>query len=348
MVVFLLIAYRFRCLCDDAKYAMLQRMEQTNNLNKLFLSHKTFLSLMSDFTSQRFSHGHLFLSSDNAMVNGFALAVAQMIVCFFNSNCGQCEGCRLFNKETHPDVLVYPKGQKFLVADAASIIEQVYIKPLIAKHKVFVLLNFNQANEQSQNKLLKILEEPPEHVVFLVAASNESGVLLTVRSRLSKTSVASFGAEELKNALQNYTSNSQLIANAIFACNNNLGQAIEFVQSAQMQKQFEFAKKIVCEMTKSAEILPFSKELAKDREHFVASIRFLNLILIKMLQAKDVPSMLQDEALVAANMQFSKMALLKILELINESKRHADSYVNVASSVDKLLFGLLEVKYKWK
>jgi len=343
-----MLAYRLRCLCESAKYAMLQKMEQTSNLNKLFLSHKTFLSLASDFSSHRFSHGHLFFSSDQVLVNAFALAVAQMIVCSSHNLCGQCEGCRLFHKETHPDVLIYPKGPKFLVADAASVIEQVYIKPMIATQKVFVLLNFNQANEQSQNKLLKILEEPPEHVVFLLAASNESGVLLTVRSRLSKTSVASFAPNVLKNALQAYTSNLPLIEDALFASNHNLGFAIEFVQSVQLQKQFEFAKKMVCEMTKSAEILPFSKDLAKDRDHFVACIRFLNLIIVKMLEAKDVPSLLQNEALAAANMQFSKMALLKILELIHESKRHADSYVNVASSVDKLLFGLLEVKYKWK
>lgn len=326
---------------------MMTQMENLE-LTPLFYNHKTFQSVLSDYRANLFSHGYLFLSSDSTLVNAFALAVAQMLVCNTHTNCKQCEGCLLLHKQTHPDVLIYPKCEKFLVADSNSILEQVYIKPMISGTKVFVLNSFHLANEQSQNKLLKILEEPPKNVVFLLTASNESGVLVTVKSRLHKVSVAGFSEEQLIAALKKQTHSDSLIFEAIFASGGLLGNAVQYLQSKASQAHFQFAKKLICEMTRSTEILPYTKELSKDKEHFASKLQFVYLLLYKMLQAKENNAPLPFPELQQSASQFSRQALLHALDLVGQAKKQADSFVSLATISDKLLFGLLEVKYKWK
>ena len=67
------------------------------------------------------------------------------------------------------DVKIYPKNnQKLLVADSNEIVNEAYIKPVNLPYKIFIINNFDQSTEEAQNKLLKVLEEPPQNVYFLL------------------------------------------------------------------------------------------------------------------------------------------------------------------------------------
>lgn len=99
------------------------------------------------------------------------------------SPCGVCGACKKAEAGTHPDVSVLGKD-KVSVDDVRKVRESAYLSPNEAARRVIVLESVENFNASSQNALLKILEEPPEGVVFLLTASAKSAVLPTVLSRV--------------------------------------------------------------------------------------------------------------------------------------------------------------------
>ena len=120
--------------------------------------------------------------------------------------------CALIDGETYSDCLILPaKGAKFTVNDAARIVDESLLHPVEEEKKLFVLDAFDTASALVQNKLLKILEEPPAGVYFLLGASGEGAVLPTVLSRMRKLTVPPFSEEAVITALtRNHAGDGEL------------------------------------------------------------------------------------------------------------------------------------------
>lgn len=108
----------------------------------------------------------------------------------------------LIDAEGYTDCLFYPEaGKKFDVAQTARMEEELLLRPVEGNVKLFVISDFSEANAQSQNKLLKSLEEPPEGVYFLLCASNAFAILPTVLSRVKKLEIQPFSEEDIAQTL---------------------------------------------------------------------------------------------------------------------------------------------------
>ncbi len=102
----------------------------------------------------------------------------------------------------YPDCKAYPKDGKRLTAEeAVEIVEECSVKAVEGDRKVFLIDKFDEALAPAQNKLLKMLEEPPEGVVFLLGARKEYSVLTTVLSRTEKVELRPFPVEAVKDCL---------------------------------------------------------------------------------------------------------------------------------------------------
>ena len=97
-----------------------------------------------------------------------------------------CKACIMLSAGSHPDLFTFPKGKNFLVADAEQVSSEAQISPMFARNKVLILQGMDTATPQSQNKMLKLLEDPPASTVFLLSAANEESVLRTIISRCHK------------------------------------------------------------------------------------------------------------------------------------------------------------------
>ncbi len=87
---------------------------------------------------------------------------------------------------THPDFVTFvPEGplRQITMQQMRLLRDRAQLKPLRGKHRVFLIDHLERANEQSANSLLKILEEPPDHLVILATAENLYDLLPTIRSR---------------------------------------------------------------------------------------------------------------------------------------------------------------------
>jgi DNA polymerase-3 subunit delta' len=106
---------------------------------------------------------------------------------------------------THPDFVTFaPDGplRQLTIQQVRLLRERAQLKPSRGSHRVFLIDHLERANEQSANSLLKVLEEPPDHLVLIATAENLYDLLPTIRSRsvvlqmsrLSETEMAEFAA----------------------------------------------------------------------------------------------------------------------------------------------------------
>jgi DNA polymerase III subunit delta' len=99
---------------------------------------------------------------------------------------------------THPDFLTFPPDgplRQISIEQMRMLKERAQFKPLHGARRVFLIDHIDRANEQAANSLLKTLEEPPEHLILLLAAENPYDLLPTIRSR-----AVSFHLAPLSNA----------------------------------------------------------------------------------------------------------------------------------------------------
>ncbi len=118
--------------------------------------------------------------------------IAAALVCNSDAEipCGECPHCFKAEKGLHPDISIYPprkengsKNELFSVKYIREIRENAYIMPNEAEKKVYILTEAQLMNEQAQNAFLKILEEPPAFVVFILLASTKNIFIETILSR---------------------------------------------------------------------------------------------------------------------------------------------------------------------
>ena len=94
--------------------------------------------------------------------------------------------CKNAANHNHPDIIkIAPlEGKKNIaVSQVRELKSDAYIKPHMSQKKVFIIDYADTLNEQSQNALLKVLEEPPENVIFILIAETKASFLETIISR---------------------------------------------------------------------------------------------------------------------------------------------------------------------
>lgn len=146
----------------------------------------------------RLSHAVVFEGGDADTRIALAKYTAAALVCpGENPPCGECGSCIKAAAGSHPDIIEVSAGdgaKTFSVDRIREIRSMAYIFPNESEKKVFILRGADTMTEQAQNALLKILEEPPSFVTFILECRSKSVLLPTV---LSRSDVYSLGDEKL-------------------------------------------------------------------------------------------------------------------------------------------------------
>jgi DNA polymerase-3 subunit delta' len=102
----------------------------------------------------------------------------------------------------HPDFLTFPPEgplRQISIAQMRLLKERAQFKPLHGNRRVFLIDQADRANEQAANSLLKILEEPPDHLILIVTANNVYDLLPTIRSRSVLLNFSPLTSEEMRD-----------------------------------------------------------------------------------------------------------------------------------------------------
>lgn len=142
------------------------------------------------FAENQLLHAYLLVCPDVLTRQAVSLKTAKSLMCRYSDKttaepCGKCSDCIKVESHTHPDLFETGKdGNKVSVDDIRKISDEAYLSSNEADCKVFLLHDADKYNAESQNALLKILEEPPSHIKFVLTAASVSPILPTVRSRV--------------------------------------------------------------------------------------------------------------------------------------------------------------------
>jgi replication-associated recombination protein RarA len=135
----------------------------------------------------RFVHAYIISCPSESERESEADTLARSIVCTgAKPPCGKCENCRKAMEGIHPDIIkVSPaEGKRMITVDQVRTIRSdAYVVPNDAEEKVYIISDAGRMNINAQNAFLKVLEEPPAHVHFIMTADNPGELLPTVRSR---------------------------------------------------------------------------------------------------------------------------------------------------------------------
>ncbi len=124
--------------------------------------------------------------------------------------CENCHNCLSFNKNNHPDIIEIDAASKTSVDDIRKIIESSDYKPLISKYTVFIIDEVHMLSKGAFNALLKILEEPPEHIIFIFATTEPQKIPLTVISRCQRYDLRRLTFDEISQLLDEIAKKEQL------------------------------------------------------------------------------------------------------------------------------------------
>ena len=133
------------------------------------------------------SHFYLISGPKGSGKHTLAKLLAQAILCQGGSKpCGVCGPCRKIESGNHPDFITVedPEHKNVAVKIVRQIREDVFIRPNESAYKIYLFPQ--ELGTEGQNALLKILEEPPKHGVFILLADNPEKLLTTVRSRCTE------------------------------------------------------------------------------------------------------------------------------------------------------------------
>lgn len=124
--------------------------------------------------------------------------------------CEECVNCISFNNHNHPDIIEIDAASKTSVDDIRRIIESAEYKPLQGKYKIFIIDEVHMLSKGAFNALLKTLEEPPPHVIFIFATTEVQKIPTTIISRCQRYDLKRLGFEEIFKLLEHIAKEENL------------------------------------------------------------------------------------------------------------------------------------------
>ena len=255
------------------------------------LANESISSTVENFIKyDRIPHAILIEGDEGVGKHTLARFIALGAVCSESDKpCNFCKQCIMAKNGSNPDVItVLPEENKknFSVDQIRSLRQDAYVKPHSAEKKVYIIDGAERMNEQSQNALLKILEEPPKNVIFILVTFSKTSLLQTIRSRCITLSLVppeeSVAVAEVERVCG---CEKEIALEAVRKSKNSIGLAIKYVA----KKNEDVALKVAREFLQGLftfselELLKLLQTVSRDRK--TADDFFMQL---KILIAHDI------------------------------------------------------------
>ena len=167
-------------------YQVLARKWRPKKFTELMGQEHVVTVLVNALEQQRLHHAYLFTGTRGVGKTTIARIFAKSLNCeqgITSSPCGVCDTCQDIDQGRFIDLLEIDAASKTKVDDTREILDNVQYAPTRGRYKVYLIDEVHMLSRSSFNALLKTLEEPPEHVKFILATTDPQKLPITVLSR---------------------------------------------------------------------------------------------------------------------------------------------------------------------
>jgi DNA polymerase III subunit delta' len=318
----------------------------------------TIASLQTAAARQRLAHAYLFHGEEAIGKRATALLFAQALLCermppdIELDSCGQCRSCHQVDVRTHPDYFVVEPDRELAtpqikIEQIREIEHQIMYRPLAGDRKVCMIDDADRLTIGAANALLKTLEEPPDHSLFLLITSRPASLPATIRSRCQALRFATPARTDVEAAL--ILKREMPPADARFLamiCDGRLGEALSTDLKTVRSQQQELVELVSPNFLRSVtNVLTAAESLAKadraaDTLSWIARwIRDLIIVQVRgdreQLLCVDHLSSLERDA-----RQASTDALLDLLRDIEHTQQQTTRHLNLQMALENVLLRL--------
>ena len=216
---------------------------------KLYSKERPAAPIESMKRTGRFPHAFLLTGERGVGKKVFADYIAMTLMCEHGNACGECRNCKRILAGTHPDVIKPEKSGKKQIYNRETIREvcgDAFIAPNDCDVKVYIFTDCESIEENSQNLMLKLIEEPPDTVCFIFTALNANVFLPTIRSRVVTIGIPEASEEDCKAALSDMGKYSaEQIEDAVKRFHGNIGCCEEYLSGGELSENAGYCREII-------------------------------------------------------------------------------------------------------
>ena len=187
-------------------YKALYRSYRPNSFGTVIGQEHIIKTLKNALINNKTSHAYVFSGPRGIGKTTIARILAKAINCEELQNgepCNKCASCRLINNNETPDIIELDAASNNGVDEIRNVLEKVNFLPGVLKNKVYIIDEVHMLSISAFNALLKTLEEPPAHVMFVLATTEPHKIPATILSRCQRFDFKPLTVKEIKTNLKN-------------------------------------------------------------------------------------------------------------------------------------------------
>ena len=161
-------------------------------------------TLKNALATGKMAHAYLFAGPRGTGKTTMAKLLAKALNCEhgIGCQCNECKNCVAINEGTHPDVLELDAASNNGVDEIRELIDKVKYGTILGRYKVYIIDEVHMLSAGAFNALLKTLEEPPEHVIFILATTEPHKILPTILSRCQRYDFSKLSEGEIRERIK--------------------------------------------------------------------------------------------------------------------------------------------------
>lgn len=336
-------------------------------------------TLKNAIKSGKIAHAYLFCGPRGTGKTTLARIFAKALNCLNRKDgewepCNKCESCIEITAGGHPDIFELDAASNRGIDDVRAIQDAAKFYPLKGKYKFFIVDEVHMLTIQAFNALLKILEEPPPYLIFILATTNPEKIPQTITSRCQRFILSRFKIDEIIQSLKHVAKERKVkiddeslfnIARlgdgalrdalgvfdmAISFCGDSIkySELKEFLNLPDKDVYFKLSDYII--QTDSKSLINYFNELINkgfDMQTFYTGLteHFRNILIIK---TSGNPDLLDETDLLKKNYQshsekFSTEQVLRLLKILFESEQRFKFSYNQKIFLEALLIELCRI-----
>ncbi len=350
-------------------YQALYRKYRPKNFDEMIGQDVIIKTLKNAIEKNKISHAYLFTGPRGTGKTSTAKILAKTINCENLNNgipCENCECCNQFNNNQNIDIIEIDAASNNGVDEIRELKNKINLVPSISKYKVYIIDEVHMLSTSAFNALLKTLEEPPSHVIFILATTDPHKVLPTILSRCQRFDFKKVSENKIYERLsyiaeqENIEIEESALKEIARLANGGLRDALSIFDQVIAYANQKITEKDVHEVNGTitqedlkmiiekissnslSEIFSIINDYDNSGKNFLKLTEELILFFKNILLLKKIPDYFNDKNIIIYNEFIDLYDEDKLIEILNELNLNLNNIKNTNNS--RLIFELTIIK----